>query len=153
MADSVDDLQGTVHPVLLTIAKTWRIPDLAAQVLRMRAGGVEDRSAVNATIIVEVAAEHRTPVELAELVAEFDSAADDLARLALDAAAARRTTETLADLSGELVPYGLPARVDMLLEAVVRRRLPREIAELLADLDGSEQISLAAKLVELDVPG
>jgi hypothetical protein len=148
MTASISDLpQGAVHPVLWTMATDWPIPVLGARVLGMRAGGMEDRSAVNATIVVEVAAEHRSPAELAELVAEFDSAADDLARLALDAAAARRTTETLADLAGGLVAHGLPERADMLLEAVVRRRLPRETAGLLADLDGSRQTSLAAKLV------
>jgi hypothetical protein len=145
-----DSLHGTIHPMLWKIATGQPIGELARMVLTIRESNAEGHSAVNSTMMVETAAEHRRPAEIAELVAEFDdqSGAQDLARLALDAAAARRVTEALAGLAGELVTYGLPARANMLLAAVVRRRLPRDIARLLALLDDNGQHELARRLID-----
>jgi hypothetical protein len=145
-----DSLHGTIHPMLWKIAMSQPIGELARMVLKIRKSDAEGPSAVNSTMMVETAAEHRRPAEIAELVAEFDdqSGAQDLARLALDAAAARRVTETLAGLAGELVTYGLPTRANMLLAAVVRRRLPRDIARLLALLESNGQHELSRRLID-----
>ena len=156
-----DSLRGTIHPTLWNFARSQPIGELARMVLQIRQGNTEGhtavdspmtegRAAVNSTMMVEVAAEYRRPAEIAELVAEFDdqSGAQDLARLALDAAAARRATEALAGLVGELVTYGLPMQAYMLLAAVVRRRLPRDIARLLALLEANEQNELARRLID-----
>jgi hypothetical protein len=145
-----DSLHGATHPTLWTIARSQSIGELARMVLQMRQSKSKGHAAVNSTMMVEVAAEHRRPAEIAELVAEFNdqSGAQDLARLALDAAAARRATEALAGLAGELVTYGLPAQACMLLAAVVRRRLPRDIARLLALLEANEQNELARRLID-----
>lgn len=150
MTDHNDDtIDLGVYTDLVKAATVKTVGELATIVLQMRASGAEDRSAVNSTIMVEIAAERREPAEIAELVAEFDgqSIAGDLARLALDAAAARRSAQTLALLARDLVAYGLAGRADELLALVVRRRLPRDIAELCIVLDTDGLTTLASTLV------
>lgn len=149
MTDNDDTLDVSVHSALRKIAITTRIGELAVIVLRMRASGAGGRSAVNSTIMVAIVAERREPAEIAELVAEFDgqSIAGDLARLALDAAAARRSAQTLALLARDLVEYGLARRADELLALVVRRRLPRDIAELFTVLDVAGLTPLTSTLI------
>jgi hypothetical protein len=90
---------------------------------------------VNCAVIAEIAAECRTPDEVAGLVAEFDArGAHDLGWLTLDAAAVTRTPQELSALVRELAEVEVPGAADLLLAAVVRRRLPRGIAELLGNL-------------------
>ena len=67
--------------------------------------------------------------------------------VALDAAAALRDQRTLARLARDLVEYGLAGRADELLALVVRRRLPRVIAELLTVLDFDGMSALTRTLV------
>ena len=105
----------------------------------MHAEGLLSRSVqevVNASVLVEFAAELRPPADVARLVTEFAAgdAPSDLARLALDAAAARRSVIALDTLVGILADRGYPEQAGRLLDAVVHRRMPRDIAELLHTL-------------------
>jgi hypothetical protein len=145
-----DPLYGTIPGGLRNAALTMPTGELARTVLTMRESSAGDRSAVNSTVMVQIAAEHQTPTEIAELIAEFDGqpVAADLAQLAIDAAAARHPAPTLALLAKELSDYGLPGRAGLLLATVVRRRLPRDIADLLTTLDVANLHELADTLTD-----
>ena len=150
MPDFDDSLYGAIPGALRKTALNTPIDALARTVLTMRESNAGDRSAINSTVMVQIAAEHLTPAEIAELIAEFDRqpVAGDLAQLAIDAAAARQPAQTLAMLAKKLSDYGLAARASLLLETVVRRRLPRDIADLLTTLDVAALPELAAKLTD-----
>jgi hypothetical protein len=148
--DFDDSLYGAIPGGLRTTALHMPTGELARTVLTMRQSSAGDRSAINSTVMVQMAAEYRTPAEVAELIAEFDGqpVAADLAQLAIDAAAARQPAKTLALLAKELSDYGLGARASLLLATVVRRRLARDIAELLTTLDVDGLPELADKLTD-----
>lgn len=151
MTEEYDDaLPRNIAPMLLEIATSEAIEGLASIVVQMRANGTEGRSIVNSTMMVEIAAERRSPAEIAELVEQFhqQTVAEDLSRLALDAAAAQLGMTKLAELIGALVVRDLAGQADMLISSVVRRRLPRHVAELLSILDTSGQKMLAVQLID-----
>jgi hypothetical protein len=148
--DFDDSLYGSISGGLRKAALNMPTAELAGTVLTMRESNAGDRSAINSTVMVQIAAEHRTPAEIAELIAEFTGqpVAADLAQLAIDAAAARQPAQTLALLAKELSSYGLAAPAGLLLATVVRRRLPRDIAGLLTTLEVDGLSDLADKLTD-----
>jgi hypothetical protein len=148
--DFDDSVYGAIPGGLWKTALNMPTAELARTVLTMRESSSGDRSAINSTVMVQIAAERRTPAEIAEIIAEFDgqSAAADLAQLVIDAVAARQPAQTLALLARELSEYGLVARANLLLATVVRRRLPRDIADLLTTLDVAGLPELADKLID-----
>ena len=86
--DFDDSLYGSIPGPLRNTALNMPSGELAKTVLTMRESSAGDRSAINSTVMVQIAAEYRTPAEIAELIAEFDGqpVAADLAQLAIDAA-------------------------------------------------------------------
>lgn len=153
MSDSDD---GRIRGLRWEAADT-PIAELVDFAREMHVEGLDTQSVqevVNASVLVEFAAEDREPAEVARLVTAFseNSATRDLARLVLDAAAARRTVADLDVLVGTLADQGFAGQAGLLLEAVVLRRMPRDIAELLDILLEGGRTMLIDKLTDARTP-
>lgn len=98
------------------------------------------RTAVNISEMIEAAAEKRDPGDVATLVQEFrdDDGTGYLARNALDAAAARRTVDDIAEIVRIIARDAGPDQAEWLLQALITRRLPQRAAQLLIALGNGD---------------
>jgi hypothetical protein len=133
------------------------VGELISQARQMYADGRDTSSVlamVNTFALVEYAAELRDPADVARLVTELgaDHATGDLARLALDTAAARRSVADLDALVGNLADRDWGGQASTLLTAVILRRMPRDIAELHSELLESGRNMLISALAEHRTP-
>lgn len=144
---------------ILREAATRDDPDTTIATVRSLRDSARESGSVIATVntfaFAEFAAELRPPADVARLVTELGSeaASADLARLALDAAAARRTVADLDLLTGCLADQGHAREAGHLLEAVVRRRMPRDIAALLVVLLPTGREMMIGQLNDDRTPG
>lgn len=138
-------------PILAAIATQRPIRELISHVLSMRepeagsAGTERIRAVVNAGLLTETAARHRVPAEVAGLGDALRSAGEeDLAAHVLEVAAASRTAADLASIAACLDGRDHAAA---LLRAVVRRRLPADIAAVLCRIADARQAGLIEELL------
>lgn len=132
--------------ILAAIATRRPVAELTGHVLSVRApaagaaGRNQVRAVVNACLLAETAARRREPAEVAGLAEALRAAGgDDLATHVLEVAAASRTTADLASIAASLDRQDQAAA---LLHAVVRRRLPADIAAVLGRLADAGQPGL-----------
>lgn len=143
--------------VFRTVAASRPIDGLSHDARKIHATGLTARSVqaiVNVSVLVEFAAELRPPSDIARLITKFgpDGPVSDLGRLALDAAAAQRPVADLDALVGALADAGSSDEAGRLLEAVVLRRMPRDVAELLDRLLEAGKTMLIEKLTDARTP-
>jgi hypothetical protein len=107
-------------------------------------------SVADALAQVETAAQHWFPADLAELAVEISHGdpAGELSGLVLHVAAATRAPAVLTELASTLLAGTHRDLAATLLEAVVRRRLPGDVAQLFAELDVIRQPDLTGLLTD-----
>lgn len=145
--------------VLRQAAEEDDIDTVIADTRSLRGRAREHKSvnaSVNTLAFVEFAAESRVPDDVARLVTQLgtDGATTDLARLALNVAAARRSVDDLHRLVRSLARGDLlNDEAGKLLEAMVRRRMPRDIAAMLVKLRTDSGEMLVGQLDDELTPG
>jgi hypothetical protein len=107
-------------------------------------------SVADALAQVESAAQHWYPADLAELAEQIGRGdpAGELSGLVLHVAAATRAPAVLTELATTLLAGKRRDLAATLLAAVVRRRLPGDVAQLFAELDATRQPDLTGLLTD-----
>lgn len=133
-----DDMRGTIGA---------KINDIRKRRATARSDGILG-DAVRAHELTVDIAEHGSPADVAELVADLgaDDTTSDLARLALDRAAAGQRIKELSQLIAKITAHSPPDEPDRMLQSVIQRRTPFDIAELLSMLPDDTQQALIGKL-------
>jgi hypothetical protein len=143
---------GCPDPILAKVAREHPIEKLILHILGMRSHGENGqhgdeqlRAVVNGEWLVAIAAEARQSSDVAAFATALDSCGEhDLAEYALDVAAASKEPDDLAALAADLAGANKSA---MFLRAVVRRRLPQDVAAVMCGLSEGGEHGLAEKLL------
>lgn len=140
-------------PEVLETAREGSVEELADEISRRldAARGSKSPTQFEKIItLIRCATASRPPHDVADLVTRLGSAAptDNLARAALDTAASRRSVADLSQITDSFTRLGSPADAnnEHLLEAVILRRLPDDVAKLLVRLPDDARKILTVKL-------